>query len=381
MANNPDAVQDVVSEGSYEEFYKNWHSKQGNEELIGPENLLETITSKELLERDFPPQQYLVKDFIKSYGFTAISGPPYSFKSFLALYFLICIASGKKVFDKFEVEQPGACLIIDKENELVMLQERLKMLGVSSESDLPIHFLVLPEKYTLTDSKILEWTIEFVKKNQIVLILYDSFIHIHKGNENDSDAVRSTFTLLKQIPCAKMFITHHRKPTRFETGTILDRIRGSSDIGAELENHLAMDVFGEDAIRITQGKNRGGKLLKPFTVKPVITPTTAIFEYGGEVTEEMSKGDQARKLIIDLLADGKEKSRKEIVDSLISVIGESTIDTALKFMESRKEIEIKFEGRSKIVNLKMNVLPMSYSKTNEFSLLEQSYLDEEEDMS
>ena len=328
-----------------------------------------TLSAKDLLGKQFPKTTWLVENLIPSEGFTAITGTPASYKSFLTEHLAVCLSSDKLFLGHFKVTQTPL-LIIDKENPLSLLQERFIKLGLT-ESAL-VFFLQQPDAFQLKNQADLDWTINFIKENHIGLVILDSFAHIHKGDENDSQEIVKTFELLKKLPCASVFIHHHRKTIKFFTGTPLESIRGSSDIAAELESHLAVDITSS-GIRIAQYKNRRGELTKPFMVNALITDTTVSFTYSGEIEEEVSKIKRARDLIIELLSNG-ELPRQKILQGLSDTIGRNSTDQAIRKMEQDNELKIRYEGRAKVFSLSPYVSPEQGDTS--LSSLEQSYLEE-----
>lgn len=336
---------------------------------------VETLTAQELLKKDFPETVWLVKNLIPSEGFIALTGSPASYKSFLCQHLAICLATNKPFLGYFEIT-PGAVLIIDKENPLSLLKERLIKLGLTNGAN--IYFLKNPDHFKLTDKSQLNFLIDFIKEKEIRLLIIDSFVHIHKGDENDSTAIATTFEILKKFPCAILFIHHHRKTIKFFTGTPLESIRGSSDIAAEVESHIAVDQVS-NGIRIAQYKNRRGELTKPFLVTPIITQDLITFKYNGEIEEEESKVEQAIVLIRELLLIRKEIARKELIEQFSEQLSRMTIDRAIKKLEKDNEISTYTIGKYKYLKLKNNVTQDDDSLSNvDLSPLEQSILQEAE---
>ena len=332
-----------------------------------------TLTAKQLLELKLPQIIWLIKDLLPAEGFTALTAPPYSYKSYLTEYFALCLATQTKVFNQFETTK-SSILIIDKENSKLLIQDRFKKLGL--EGDPQIYLLDDPDSFSLANDESLSWLIQFVLEKNIKLLILDSFVHIHKGDENDSIAIASTFEQLKKIPCAILFIHHHRKTIKFFTGTLLESIRGSSDIAAELTSHIAIDIV-QTGIKITQGKNRWGQLIKPFIVTPLITEDSIKFEYGGEVEEETLKSERAKNLVISYLQQYGESARQIILQVLSEEIGRNSIDQALRQMETEKLLKIRYEGRSKYFSLSPDVPTLSPDQGDrEISASQQSYIDE-----
>jgi hypothetical protein len=259
----------------------------------------------------------------------------------------ICISTGQELFSHFPVTQ-GAVLMIDKENSKNLIKDRLTKLGVPG--DPPIYFLDEPESFHLSDKETLEWTKKLVKNLSIKVIIIDSFVHIHKGDENDSSAISETFEKLRSLGVAIVFIHHHRKAIKFFTGSVLETIRGSSDIGAELDAHIALDPMG-GKLKVTQGKNRWGALLQPFTIVPVITEQTAVFEYAGEISDEASKQQKIEQYIITTLNRVEKASRRTLVDVAQGTGSERTVSEVLKKLEDNGTCVTTFANRQKYYSL------------------------------
>lgn len=330
------------------------------------------ISAKDLMTIKYPETTWIVEGLIPSEGFTALTGTPASYKSFLTEHLAVCLTSDSLFLNHFKVT-PTSVFILDKENSLPLLQTRFTKLGLKEEAEL--YFLQDPDSFKIQSDEHLNWLISFIKDKQIGLLIIDSFAHVHKGDENDSQAIVATFERLKQIPCAILFIHHHRKTIKFFTGTPLESIRGSSDIAAELESHIAVDQT-TTGLRVAQYKNRRGELTQPFLITPLATEETMSFSYGGQIEEEVEKAERAKELIIELLISSGEIARKQIVEALSEEVGRNSIDTALRTLEDGKQLKIRFEGRSKFFSLSPDVSP--YQGDSPISPLEQSYLEEVE---
>lgn len=275
--------------------------------------VVKAYSTKELFEKEFPPTTWLVEGLIPSEGFTALTGTPASYKSFLTEHLAICLTQEDTPFLGHFPVTPGAVLFIDKENPLSLLKDRLLKLGATPDSKM--YFLQEPDQYNIHNPEDITWTSNFIRENDIKLVIIDSFVHVHRGDENDSQAIAATFEILKQLPCAVLFIHHHRKTIKFFTGTPLESIRGSSDIAAELESHLAVDQV-PGGLRIAQYKNRRGELIQPFLVSPIITEESVSFSYGGGISEEVSKLNQTKDLIREILISDASIGRKELIEAL-----------------------------------------------------------------
>lgn len=327
------------------------------------------LMAKDLVNIQFPPVTWLVDGLIPSEGFTALTGTPASYKSFLTEHLAVCLTSNLPFLGQFAVT-PINVMILDKENSLPLLQERFRKLGLKEEAEL--YLLQDPDSFKLREDDHLNWLVQFVKEKKIGLLIIDSFAHIHKGDENDSQAVVETFERLKKIPCAILFIHHHRKTIKFFTGTPLESIRGSSDIAAELESHIAVDQV-TTGLRIAQYKNRRGELTKPFLVSPVITETSLTFSYGGDVNDEQTKSNKARELILDLFSSTPAWLKQDLITNFDGQIGQRTIEDVTKSLVKEGLLIEDWQGQRRLYRLSQE---LSQTANVPISYVEQSYLED-----
>ena len=93
---------------------------------------LDTLNAKSLSEKNFPPLEWLVENFITA-GLILLVGSPKVGKSFLALQLAIHIASGKDVFNL--KTQKSSVLYLSLEDSHRRLKGRLKMLNIDEYPD------------------------------------------------------------------------------------------------------------------------------------------------------------------------------------------------------------------------------------------------------
>lgn len=222
-------------------------------------------TIGELLEKQFPPQEWIVDKIIPEEAVVLISAQPASFKTWLMLEISRDVAEGKSLLDQFSTEQ-ASVLILDEESGERQLNNHFKILGV--DSGLPIYYSSLNGK-TLNVEHVNE-IIDFCSENAVKLVIFDSLTRFHNSDENDSSAmskVMAYFTQLKKAGITSLIVHHTRKPNAknpFSSRSIATDIRGSSDILAACDVHIG--IFRKDnTITITQTKNRFNEELMPFT--------------------------------------------------------------------------------------------------------------------
>lgn len=294
------------------------------------------FTLNDLLNRQFPDTEWLVKPLIPTQALVAISGAPGNYKSWITQHLAICIASDILLFDKFDVTR-SSVLIIDKENNLRLIKQRFEALG--GQSDLKIYFFDLKSTdFSTENQEGLEMVCNFVRNNHIKLVILDSLIRVHKQDENSASGMAQVFGAIRKIQDAGasvLFTHHHRKQSIFNrsgVSGVSENLRGSSDILAAVDCHLAVDKL-EDGIKITQTKLRQQQSIKPFKIKLESLPESedkVKFVYLGEVEEDKIKKEDAKGVILLLLEESQLK-RQELIDQLVKdgICGQRTAETAL----------------------------------------------------
>jgi len=306
---------------------------------------LEFTSLKELFEKEFPPVDYVVDRLIPRNGITAISGKPKIGKSYLSLYLALCIASGKKFLEEFEVLQ-GNVLVITKEDPLNLIQKRVKSL--TGDSNLGIHFYTAPDLF-LDSDRFLEPLIDFIKKENIKVIIIDSFRRIFKGEENSSQVIAEVHNKFKKLLACDttiIFVHHHGKEGYFPRHDLGEKLRGSSDILAMLDSLLILESKDEDVLKITQAALRADKPLQPFLIEFPNEDSLAGFKFLDFTQPEKEMRDLAKQDILALLQTEGELYQKQIIEKLkpIGNYGDTTIKDALTELTEIKKLKTTKEG-------------------------------------
>lgn len=336
-------ICDYFRQNSKEEFLE---ILNGATEFTLPLDI-KLISLGTLLNTEFPEQKWLIDSLIPLQGLVAISGTPGSYKTWITEYIALCVSEGQPLFGKFSTSQ-GNVLIIDKENSRYLIKDRFKSLGADSANN--IYFL--DEDFLVEDEEIITRIIRVIKQYEIKLIIMDSFIRIHQGEENSATDMSEVFRVLKQLideGSSILFTHHHRKQGFIGKTNNTDSLRGSTDILAALDCHLAVDKL-EDGIKVTQAKLRQKEALNPFKIRlePVSSELQPYltFTYLGEINENKEKIEDVRELILNILSDVKEHSRQEIMELLKDKYGRTIVDSALQSFEP-SQVKVRTGERNK----------------------------------
>ena len=307
---------------------------------IEREQSFNPLSFVDLMAREFKDTEWMVEQLVPSESIVAMSGAPSAYKTWLVLDLAIKVAKGDILFDKFVTNQ-GGVLVVDEENGERLLQKRLQILCKSAE--LPIYFLSL-SGFKL-EKKIIERIISFAKEHGVKLIIFDSLVRIHSSDENDAIKMAGVFNLLKQFNkegLTILFTHHNRKPGPFRSNPSQD-MRGSSDILASVDCHLAVERKTKDEyLTITQTKLRQGEEIKPFKLNVINDENEIRFEFAGEVDEVQTKKADIKEAVKDILTqEDRPLFGKELFEALHSAGvegGYSTFKGAIKEMIDKGEI-------------------------------------------
>jgi Fe2+ or Zn2+ uptake regulation protein len=312
------------------------------EKEIEKEGKFKPIHISELMDKEFKDTEWIVEKLIPSESITAISGSPATYKTWIILDLALKVAQGDILFDKFTTSQSGI-LIIDEENGERLTQKRFDKM--KKDIDLPIYFLSL-SGFKLSEGNVRS-IINFCEQNSAKVVIFDSLIRIHSEDENDAAKMSKVFSFLKQFNkhgLSVIFTHHNRKQGAFMRNPSQD-MRGSSDILASLDCHLAVERK-EGYIVITQTKLRQEQEIKAFKIGVINEENEFRFEYWGEAEETQTKKGNAKEAIKDILSrESKPMYRKEIFEAVKNDgldIGYKTFENAIKEMIVKEEL---FEKR------------------------------------
>lgn len=246
-----------------------WGARQV--EVIPPEkgNKYRCLNIEEFITRDYPPREMLLAPVLAVQSLSMIFAMRGVGKTHFALSCAYAVASGGGVFVRWFAPRPARVLYIDGEMPAVSLQERLKSIAMSADSDItdPDMLRILtpdeqdgpmPNLGTREGQKAVEPFLEGV-----ALVVVDNLATLARtGKENDSDSwlpVQEWLLALRRRGISVLLV-HHAGKNGSQRGTgsredILDlvvELKRPSDYraeqGARFEVHFtkARGLYGED---------------------------------------------------------------------------------------------------------------------------------------
>lgn len=319
-------------------------------------NGIKPISLKDLMAIEFPPIQWRIDKLVPLEGITIFSGAPGAFKTWIILQMALDIVQEKPFLGQFPTRR-GNVLMIDEESHQRFIRDRLRKLG--SPDDLPIYFLSQND-FLVTDGKMMTAILEICAKYDIDTIFIDSLIRIHRSNENDAGEMAEVFRLIRTFCREKktVILTHHeRKENGSTRSSAQNRMRGSSDIEASVDSHLAVGRITDDRYRLIleQPKSRQDMEIAAFELRVHSEDSEdgkVWFENLGEHDGGKQRKEEAKETILNILReapDGLNKNEVTAKTQKFCGIGGTNIKKALNEL-IREEVvqEKKGAGNTKI---------------------------------
>ena len=221
----------------------------------------------ELMKKDLPPIKWLIDGIIPEEGVAVMAAKPASLKTWVALQMAIDIASGNKLFNKFDTIQ-APVLILDGESGERLLKNRLEILGIKADTELPIYYKTYSggQKF---DKSFFENVLGFCLEKEVKLVIIDSLVRFldikDENNAVDVSEAFKRFARLKKVGISVLLIHHCRKNLGADGLDGLDSVRGSGDIIASCDVGIVLSKKkNTNSVTISVGKNRFDEEGKPF---------------------------------------------------------------------------------------------------------------------
>lgn len=323
------------------------------------------MTAYDLCETVYEEDPWLIEGILAAQGFCFLYGAEGTGKSLIATSIAKALATGQDWLDKFKTTGTYNVLILDKENPHPLMQKRLKGMGANNKN---IYLLKYPEKFALSDgngnaSKFATDVADAVREYKIDCIIIDSFVDFVVGNESSSTDTQDFFNSIRELypRIAYMGLHHENKPSQGVFRNDSQRMRGSSNINAQLFTAFRLEPVAKSKVELTlkQVKARDRQKLDKFMIRMQVLPViggrdgdtyVAGFEYCGLVEESVdeSKMGELESIISEMLTSNAYVSRKQIEDfgegKGVSV---STIRRTLKKMLDEGSINEFKKGKEK----------------------------------
>ncbi|MFA5360125.1 MAG: AAA family ATPase [Patescibacteria group bacterium] len=259
------------------------------------------VSIRDFIKRDIPKPGFLVDDLLPDIGISMIVGKPGGHKTWLTFYIILCITTGRKVFNLYKTKEANV-LLVNIDDYLSVIQERMKNMGFTGNENIHIWDA---DTFKIEDENTVKKLNNFIKEKNISLLIFDAFRNIHSRDENLSDEMEIVLQILKQIAkvnnCAILLLHHENKTgdSRSEFS-----LRGSSAIIASLTFGISLKKNKEE-IKLHIFKNKLTKIIEPINIKMLGQKAG----YAFEIVKVKEKID-AEKLMIKIQDEYENKNLK-----------------------------------------------------------------------
>lgn len=318
------------------------------------------VTGAELVKKEVKANPYLIHSVIYEGAINAITADTGKGKSLLALKAACSIATGEKLFDRFESKKCKV-LIIDQEMDADLLIDRYKQIvGVEN----PVIDYLYEQTWIINEKKDFEWLKKTIKESGYGCVIFDTLTNIHTYDENKAEDMRELNRLMLQLihetGVTIIYLHHHRKLQKGEKQTQA-LSRGSTEIGAKMASHILLNSSQEKdsqgrtvtSMTIRQMKSRRPESIESVAVDVIHDPKqkTTTWEFKGEIKDEPSAAARACNEIERLLRENKEMTMNELIEEC--TVGASSVRLGAKILVKNNMINVSFATDASKPNTKV----------------------------
>ncbi|HEV8699880.1 MAG TPA: AAA family ATPase [Candidatus Polarisedimenticolia bacterium] len=255
-----------------------------------------------MLEDGIPEQRFDLAGLLVQRAFTYLTGAPKQFKTFLALAWSICLASGEP-FAGRAVSGDHRVLFIEAENWR-QIPKRFAQLCAGYDVDhrtalKSIRFFKPNRPLRLENEAHAAELIQIAKGWGATLTVIDSFVRVHGLDENSSKdmALLANVGLLPlrdEAKCGILALDHTPKGHYGKQRTGGEQVRGSGEKLAAADAHLDVDVHRKDGQTVIETKVESFRLAEEpedsLYLRPHHTPNGGLWFAKRGAPEWLSRG-------------------------------------------------------------------------------------------
>lgn len=275
--------------------------------------------------------QWLVENLITKGGMHFITAPPGGGKSWIAVDLVRACNEGSLWMGCLQVTKCNI-LYINEEMGIGRFFQRFFKLSPGACNNVHI---MQKQMVKLDNAEHLAEIVQYVKNNDIQIVILDTFVRVHGYDENSNTDMAKLYDRMKGIneSGAAIIALHHHKKGIHAGPVAHEAMRGAGEIAAQAD--LVATVEHKDGIytmKTTKQRHIGEEDFVEVSYK-IVTD-----EDGGIRLEHCVGGAEAGKeqLLIDRVLTALDQNEKMSSNALAVVIGNNK-QVALAFLESMKD--------------------------------------------
>lgn len=277
------------------------------------------------------PQKWLIDELIPFAGLVNLYGRPKTHKSFAALSIAAAIAGTADTWNGFPVMQHGPVMYLQIDTPRSEWGDRMHTLsthGLDFSNVWTADMQMVPTYpfSILAPNGNLVWLKQQIATIKPVLVIYDTLLEVHGGNENEAMVMQNVIGQLVRaalpVLAASLLISHQKKDSAYMKAggdDLMDDARGSSYVSGRMDNIIRLTET-----RLTwKGRSSAG------AVCTKIDPDTQLVVLDANAAKE---ADAVTRVVAREKAKNPGVTKKECANALQAELGwdKSKHKTALR---------------------------------------------------
>lgn len=301
-------------------------------------------TAGDLLSVHNEPVEWVLDKLVPRRGVTMLSGEGGIGKSFFALDIAMAVATGRPFVKTFETTQ-GPVIYVDMENDEGTIGRRIAQLALGRGVDGASLPLYVPKRgkpgveLQMDTPEGRAWLWGAICEHNPVLVVLDSLIALHSGDENSNVAMRQLMAGLDGMARdgnLGLVVVHHQR----KRGVVNDAgqlMRGASDLRNAIVSHVAARRQHDEIVLFQHDKCRPAKPADPFSARLADKPDgSVVVELVGMGGAKVDAAQERERIVLERLQEGPARTAE-----LATVLGypERTVRLTLQQLVAKSLVE------------------------------------------
>lgn len=312
--------------------YKPQDAKAASDFLSIPH--LKAMTVDKIDPSVIPPRDWVMQDRYIGGFISVVVAPGGVGKSTLTMLDAVAVATGADITG-FEVKKPGAVWIYNTEDPVEELKRRMVAISIhhkipldtlsnvhiTSGDEAPLILAKNGHDGIVINTNAIDETVDYIRKNKIVLLAVDPFVGTHEVNENDNMQINKVVVIFRRIArrtgCAIALVHHTRKPGANGAGAgDANQARGASSlVNAARIAHTLQGMTKAEAQRFGLEDGRQSWYMRLDNAKANLNAPADRADWYEKVSVDLFNGDSVGTITKVVLKENLGAKRQEEIEA------------------------------------------------------------------